>query len=61
MPPVFFQMQNSLLFFGGIFKRTMLPGKSEKPGYSLLGYDMFKHFSSVYGVWNAVLENVQFA
>lgn len=33
--------------------------KSQRLGCALLGY-MFKDFYSVYGVWNALLENVQY-
>lgn len=34
--------------------------ESKKLCFALSGY-MFKDFCSVYGVWNALLENVQFA
>lgn len=38
----------------------MLPAEFKRLGGALLGY-MFENFCSVYGVWNALLENVQFA
>ena len=46
-------------YFWEIFK-YMLPDESKRLSSALLGY-MFKDFCSVYGVWNALLENVQFA
>lgn len=47
MVPLFFQMQNSLLFFGNF--KCMQPDESEKLDSAFLGY-MFKDFCSVYGV-----------
>lgn len=38
----------------------MVPDECKRLDSALLGY-MFKYFCRVYGVWNARLENVQFA
>ena len=51
-------MQNSLLFWEIV--ESTLPDEFKRLGCALLGY-IFEDFCSVYGVWNALLESVQFA